>query len=221
MALKISVMRMITDVDEAAVEAGEAAQRRPDNEGRQHPDEADGEADAATGQNPGEQVAAQIVAAQQEDLSLPGVEQVRAAVYSPPEAVAFAPGEEPDRMDLVGVLGIDALEGFEVEFELEAVHEWAAESPFAVDQADAGGRGIHEAFVLGDGAVGRPELVGEGHQIKGQQHEEREYAEPVLAEAAPDQLPLRGDEQPVLGRQRRRDGFGTHCAPFSIRMRGS
>ncbi len=133
----------------------------------------------------GEQVAAQIVAAQQKDLPLPGVEQVQAAVDAAPEAVSFAPGEESDRMDLVGVFGVDPLEGVEVEFELEAVHEWAAERALAVDQADSGGRGIHEAFVLGDGAVGRPELVGEDREIEGQQHEEGEYAEPVLAEAAP------------------------------------
>ena len=199
MELKTSIRRWMDQVRHAAEVAGDAAQEAAKHEADEHAHQADGQADPAAGQDAREQVAAQLVGAQQEHASLPGTEQVQIGVDRTPETVRFPAHQEAHGVEGRSVLHELPLKGLQVHLAGEPVHERGAQAPVGVDYADARRRRVDEPCVLGQRTVGSAELVGEAHEIGQQQDDARDHRHAVLPELAPYQLPLRGDEVALLG----------------------
>ena len=88
-------------VDEAAEIAGEPAERQPEDEGDDDADEADGQRDARAVDDAREQVAAELVGAEQEQRAVLGrADEMEIGRGRARRAVGLAAAEEADRLRL-------------------------------------------------------------------------------------------------------------------------
>ena len=219
-------------VDPAAVVAREPAQDDAEHEAHGDAEQAHGQRDAGAVDDAREHVAAEAVGAEQEQGAVLGrADEVEVGRYHAPEAVLVARAEEAQRVDLVRIERVLALQVLEVELEAEAVDVRPDEAAL-VPQMHVLRREVDEVGVAAVQVVGRDPLRDEDRAVHQREHPGRDHRDPVAAELPPHQLPLRGGvEALLLGRQALRlgriEGLGVDVVdahrpwPLSKRMRGS
>src|SRR6185295_4584785 len=163
---------------------------------------------------------------------LGGTDEVEAAVDQAPETVVVAEAEEAHALHLGGIVGIDALQGREIEAHAVAVDERSDEASF-VKEVQRLRRRIDVARVARVQVVGREDFAHQDRGVEGEQDRAGDDRDTVPAELPPHDLPLRGAIEALLrGRQLLRrvrlEGLGGDvvfyfyfAVPPVRRMRGS
>ena len=161
-----SMMRWTIEVEQAAVIAGEPADDDAEHEADGDADQADGERDARAVDDARQHVAAEPVGAEQEELAALGrADEVEVAFEQPPELVAVAAAEEADRLHVVRVVGVFALQRVHVELHGAAVDERPDEAAL-MEEMDALRRRVDEVDVARVQIVGRQELADQDHDVE-------------------------------------------------------
>ncbi len=190
------------EVHPAAVEAGDAAQQHAQEQAQHHAGEADEERDARGHQDARIEVAAELVGAEEEH-AFPragplDAEEVDVGLEDPQQVVGVAADEHPHRQLARGVGRIGELEGARVAHAAQPV-DMRVEAVL-VEEVDALRRDEAAAGV-GGMRIGRRQEVGEDRDhVEEDDHHHADEREPVLAEAPPGQLQLRGLGVTRLGR---------------------
>ena len=228
-------------VDPSPVVAGEPSEHEADHEAHRDPDQPDRERDPCPVDDPGEQVAAQAVGAEEEEGPVARrAHQVEIPLEEPPELVGVAPAEESQALHPARVFVVLPLEGVQVELVDERMDEGSDELSL-VKEAKLLRRRVDESRVARVEVVGREHLAHRDGEVQDPEQQRRPQREAVPAESPPHHPPLRGDVVALLLRGERLDRVGvegrvgdevresagtgrrrTHrCTPPSSRIRGS
>ena len=130
---------------------------------------------------------------------MPDAEQVDVGRDEADQPVGVAAHEQRDRVAGVAVDGELPAQGFRVAFPVQAVYERAQDRSAVVEQAHPLRR---RELIVGEAAeavVGGDELREQRSRVQHDQYHDAEQGEAVGHEAAPDELPLRGDVVTLLG----------------------
>ena len=197
-ASRNSITRWMTTSRRSAQVAGQATEQRPQHEAHRHPDQADRHRHPGGVDHPREQVASQLVTAEQEQrvFAVPAIPAVHAEQVQPPrrqvpEPVLVAAHQQPQRQPPAGVVGVHSLQGLRIHRLDHGVHERAHRAPF-VEHAHPLRARVDEAGVALVRVVRRQELREQRHQVEQRQHHHADQRRTVAQEAAPDELPLGG-----------------------------
>ena len=148
--------------------------------------------DTARVQQPREQVASQLVGAEQKNHPRPvHPEQVQVGLEQAPQAVAVTPGEQPHRVAHRAVLAVQPPQAGHVDGAGNAVHERPrVKAAVGVDEVQPLGLSVKVLGKALEGAVRREELAEQAHAVEQRQHHGAADGQPVTLELEPHQPPL-------------------------------
>ena len=189
-------------VDGAAEITGDATEEEPQSEADGEPDEADEERCAGAEEHAAEQVTAEEIRTGKEDAAAFGdAEQMNVRLDHTEQSVGLALDEQAQLVAGRPVHRIFTLEGFAIEFVLEAIDERTEVKPaFVVDELDARRRGKQMLSMPLERIVGRDELGDEDDRVEEDYEAQRDHGDPVPAEFDPEQLAAGQNAPPPAGR---------------------
>src|SRR5438132_526729 len=196
------------DIGPAAVIAGDAADQDAEGEADDDTEQSDGQRDPRAIDDARQQIAAEPVGAEQEQLAALGrAHQVHIAVDPAPEFVWIAVAQEADRLVLLRVRCVDPAQIGHVEAVVVARDIGQGEVALAED-VDARRRRVDEVGMTAVEPVRREKFAKQDGHVKHQQQRARGQRDPVPAKPPPHQLPLRGAVEPLLRRGHDLDRIG-------------
>ncbi|MNV72088.1 hypothetical protein D3C71_1651470 [compost metagenome] len=144
---------------------------------------------------------------------------MQVAFKQPPEEVAVAAAEEADRLDVLQVVGVVALQRLHIEFHRPPIDERPDELAL-MKQAHRLRRRIDKVHIARVQVVGRKELADEDHQVERDQEDAGDQRQLVPTELPPHQSQLRSLVHPHLLFRHRFDGIGIEwCSRYVVRQR--
>ena len=153
-------------VEPAAIVSRQSAEEDSEDEAGPDPQQADGQGDARAIDQAREHVLADLVGAQQMQLSLlRRTDEMETGVDGAPELVFIAAAEEAQLLHLGRVIGVFALQGLGIQLEAVAIDKGADELAF-MEQMHGLRRRQHAADILGVLMIGRDELADQDRAIE-------------------------------------------------------